>query len=213
MMSFCGWSSLTRFKFSQRIIFWEVLEWIRIRSFDELLVLVLTCTCLYVVCCTICFERLYGFEYVVNMLYTFRVSICVWYKHLYIYWNVIKFINNNIKKIDSNLWWHHLRLSKKQGYYTLHLSCHLSDPWKGGRVQTGCNTWHTEYSRAPKVSNERCSYIRVQRTEPNCDAGLARYGLCIHVAHIHGAHLSTASSCASPWSYLELPLADDPMSL
>ena len=121
--------AVTLFKFSQRIIFWEVLKWIRIRSSDELLVLVLTCTCLYVVCCTICFERLYGFEYVVNMLYTFRVSICVWYKHLYIYWNVIKFINNNIKKIDSNLWWHHLRLSKKQGYYKLHLWCHLSDPW------------------------------------------------------------------------------------
>ena len=114
--------------FSENIILRDS-EWVRIRSFDKLLVLVLTCTCLYVVCCTICFERLYGFEYVVNMLYTFRVSICVWYKHLYIYWNVIKFINNNIKKIDSNLWWHHLRLSKKQGYYKLHLWCHLSDPW------------------------------------------------------------------------------------
>ena len=63
--------TVTRFKFSQRIIFGEVLEWIRIRSFDELLVLVLTCTCLYVLCCTICFERFMMSS--VNMLYTFRV--------------------------------------------------------------------------------------------------------------------------------------------
>ena len=118
--------AVTLFKFSQRIIFWEVLKWIRIRSSDELLV-----WCQY----TIRFERLYVVEYVVihfssifNILedisFVTISSICIYWKCQFVF----------LIRMDKALERTHGRHSLRLWLWQAHVRGQSWDQQKGRQV-------------------------------------------------------------------------------